>query len=284
MTVPQSPTNRFFVSSDYSLHYRRAKQLEWQSQASGSYALLSVVAGDLTCRLDDRSLKLTTHNSLIIDPNKVVEVKGKHVEYFFYTLSPSLVIENAISMRLITPQTTVTFSQSPIERNEKLEGITSSLISELLNEEPGKAIVLRALVEQAVVHLLRRYASTKRSDELELSRVGLVDRRIRRSIELMHAQLDQDLSLRELAAASYLSPFHFSRLFKKITGVPPHNYLASMRATRAQQLLSETEMSINEIGSRVGYLSASHFTKAFRLATGTTPREFRRALIPAQKN
>ena len=48
----------------------------------------------------------------------------------------------------------------------------------------------------------------------------------------MHTQIDQDLTLKELARASYLSPFHFARLFKKLTGVSPHNYLASIRATR----------------------------------------------------
>ncbi|HSB26743.1 MAG TPA: helix-turn-helix domain-containing protein, partial [Pyrinomonadaceae bacterium] len=123
------------------------------------------------------------------------------------------------------------------------------------------------------------YSTTRRSDELELSRVGLIDRRIRKSVELMHSQLDQDLSLKELAAASYLSPFHFARVFKKLTGATPHNYLAAIRTSRAQSLLAETDMSITEIGARVGYLSASHFTKAFRLSTGTTPREFRKALI-----
>ena len=107
----------------------------------------------------------------------------------------------------------------------------------------------------------------------------MVDRRIRRSIELMHSQMDQELSLRDLAAASYLSPFHFARLFKKITGVTPHSYLAAVRATRAQLLLSESDLSISAVGTRVGYLSASHFTKAFRLATGTTPREFKKSLL-----
>src|SRR6185503_19559540 len=100
MTVP---LNRFFVSSDYSLYYRRVKQLEWQSQASGGYAFLSVKNGELNCRIDDRLLKLNTSDSLIIDPNSVLELKGKQIEFFFVTLSPSLVIEHAISMRLITP-------------------------------------------------------------------------------------------------------------------------------------------------------------------------------------
>jgi len=96
---------------------------------------------------------------------------------------------------------------------------------------------------------------------------------------LMYTQLDQDLSLKDVAAASYLSPFHFARLFKKITGSTPHNYLAGIRSTRAQRLLAESDLSITEIAARVGYLSAGHFTKAFRQATGTTPREFRKALI-----
>jgi AraC family transcriptional regulator len=68
-------------------------------------------------------------------------------------------------------------------------------------------------------------------------------------------------------------------LFKKITGVTPHNYLAAIRTRKAQLLLSEPDLSINAIAARVGYLSSSHFTKAFRAATGTTPREFRKALI-----
>ncbi|HEX5884541.1 MAG TPA: helix-turn-helix domain-containing protein, partial [Pyrinomonadaceae bacterium] len=138
---------------------------------------------------------------------------------------------------------------------------------------------MRALVEQVLVHILRNYSQPRLSDQLELSRVGLVDRRIRRSVELMYTQLDQELTLKAIAAASYLSPFHFARLFKKLTGSTPHNYLAGIRAARAQLLLAETELSVTEIGARVGYLSASHFTKAFRIATGTTPREFRKALI-----
>jgi AraC family transcriptional regulator len=95
----------------------------------------------------------------------------------------------------------------------------------------------------------------------------------------MHAQLDQDLSLKTLAAASYLSPFHFARLFKKVTGATPHTYLAAIRVNKAQLLLADTQLSITQVGAKVGYLSSSHFTKAFRNATGTTPREFRKALV-----
>jgi AraC-like DNA-binding protein len=275
-----SPINKFFVSSDFSIYYRRAKQFDWQSQVTAVYALVSVLSGHLDCLVNERLTQLGESQSLILEPNMSIAAHGKPVEFLFLTLAPARVIESAIAMRLVAPQSTVTFDTGTIVSDARLNGLFANFVVELLDEKPGKDIVLRAMTEQVLVHLLRAYATTRRSNELELSRVGLIDRRIRRSVELMHAQLDQDLSLKALAAASYLSPFHFSRLFKKLTGATPHNYLATIRATRAQLLLAETGMSITEIGAHVGYLSASHFTKAFRLATGTTPREFRKALIP----
>jgi AraC family transcriptional regulator len=259
--------NRFFVSPEFSIYYRKAKQLVWQNQPTSGYSLLATLSDNPE-----------TSQSVMLEPNATITAKGQQIELLFLTFSASLVIQHAAAMRLIPPKSIVTFSRNPIQ-DQKLERMLAEFVSELSTEKPGKEIVLRALVEQALVHILRNYATPKLSEELELSRVGLVDRRIRRSVELMHTQIDQDLTLKALAAASYLSPFHFARLFKKLTGSSPHNYLAGIRATRAQLLLAETDLSVAEIGARVGYLSGSHFTKAFRTATGATPREFRQGLI-----
>ncbi len=275
--VPQ--LNRFFVCSDYSVYYRRVKQIGWESQAISGYALLTVLKGKLNYTVGDKHGELEASQSLILEPNVSVMTSGRQVDCLFLILPSSLVIQHALSMKLIVPQSTVTFSLDPISSDRKLRALIANLTTELLTEKAGKEIVMSALVEQVLVQILRHYSNIRRSDELELSRVGLIDRRIRRSVELMHTQITQDLSLKHLAAASYLSPFHFSRLFKKLTGATPHNYLAAIRATRAQLLLAETDLSITEIGTRVGYQSSSHFTKAFRAATGATPREFRRALV-----
>ena len=253
--------------------------MRWESQATSGYSLLTVLKGRLNYTADGKRGELKEGESLILEPNAIVAGTGRQVEILFLALSASLVIQRALTMRLIVPKSTVTFSLDPNASDKKLAELFADLAAELVAERPGKEIVMGALVEQVVVQILRQHSNIRRSDELELSRVGLIDRRIRRSIELMHAQLEQDLSLKDLAAASYLSPFHFARLFKKLTGATPHNYLASIRTTRAQLLLAETDLSITEIGARVGYLSSSHFTKAFRLATSTTPREFRKALV-----
>ena len=271
--------NRFFVSPDFSVYLRIAKQLVWQNQATSGYSLLTTLRGKLDYTIDDRRVTLDEGQSVVLEPNTNVTAKGQQVELLVLMFSASLVIERAVAMRLVPPKSIVTFTRDHLRGDRKLDGLFEEFASELATEKPGRAIVMRALVEHLLVHILRNYSMPRLSEELELSRVGLVDRRIRRSVELMHTQLDQDLTLKALAAASYLSPFHFARLFKKLTGLSPHNYLASIRATKAQLLLAETDLSVTEIGARVGYLSGSHFTKAFRLATGATPREFRKSLV-----
>ncbi|HEY2962370.1 MAG TPA: helix-turn-helix domain-containing protein [Pyrinomonadaceae bacterium] len=281
MTRAVAQFNRFFVSSEFSVSFRRAKQLQWQSQATSGYSLLAALSGQLTYAIDGQQRDLNAEEFVLFEPNISITINANRAETLFLTFSASLVMQHATAMRLIPPNSTVSFRPGHLSGDQKLDSVFAEFVNELTDDKPGKEIVMRALVEQLLVQILRNYAQPRRSEELELSRVGLVDRRIRRSVELMHTQLDQELPLKALAAASYLSPFHFARLFKKLTGSTPHNYLAGIRAARAQLLLAETELSVTEIGSRVGYLSASHFTKAFRLATGTTPREFRKALIPS---
>jgi AraC-like DNA-binding protein len=282
MTRPPAQLNRFFVSTDYSVSFRRAKQFHWQNQAGSGYSLLAVLRGEIGYIRDGKHA-LNASEFVVFEPNVSVTATAKGAEVLLLTFSASLVMQHATAMRLIPPKSTISFNPAHHAADQKLSALFNDFLAELTEEKPGKEILMHALIEQLLVQILRNYAQPRLSEELELSRVGLVDRRIRRSVELMHTQLDQDLTLRALAAASYLSPFHFARLFKKLTGSTPHNYLAGIRAARAQLLLAETELSVTQIGARVGYLSASHFTKAFRLATGTTPREFRKSLVPANE-
>ncbi|HEY9503511.1 MAG TPA: AraC family transcriptional regulator, partial [Pyrinomonadaceae bacterium] len=232
MTVPQTPSNRFLINPEYSVLYRSALQLKWEIHASSAYSFLAVFSGMLDLSFNGDSLKLNPGQSRILEPNTSLTASGKRVEVLDITISPALALQHAVTMKLIPAKSMIAFSQNVIQNDTRLDRILGDLSSELEAESPGKEIIVRALVEQLVVQLLRNYSAARLSEELELSRVGLVDRRIRRSVELMYTQLDQDLSLKDVAAASYLSPFHFARLFKKITGSTPHNYLAGIRSTR----------------------------------------------------
>lgn len=279
--VSPSPTqpNRFFVCPHYSVYYRRLKKIDWNNEARSDYGVLFLLDGQLGFKSDQNAGTLVRGQTLLLNPSSVGIVSGKGVESLLLSFSPAFVTDHAVRMHLMGTEALVLFTQNVIQNDDRLQELARSLASELSEEKPGGEIVVGALVEQVLVHLLRHYANMRRSPDLELSRAGLVDRRIRRSVELMHAQLAAELSLKEIAAASYLSTFHFARVFKKLTGTTPHAYLAGLRTARAQALLTNPDLSISEISALVGYSSPSHFTKAFRQATGLTPRAFRNALI-----
>lgn len=276
--APAQP-NRFFVCPQYSVFYRRQKKFEWKGEAPVDYEVIFLFQGKLGLETIEGSEIFSEGHSVLLNPANNGNLSGKNIELLQLSLSPGFVSDHAVRMHLLGTGALVMFAQTLVHDDLRLQEWARSLATELSEGRPGSEIVIAALVEQILVHLLREYSNMRRSHELELSRAGLVDRRIRRSVELMHAQLAAELSLKEIAAASYLSPFHFARVFKKLTGTTPHSYLAGIRTAKAQLLLAKPELSIAEIGALVGYSSPSHFTKAFRQATGLTPRAFRNALV-----
>jgi AraC-like DNA-binding protein len=267
------------LRSSYGVHYRRARRVVWTTDARADYTILFLLGGRLRYEAGDEAGEVVAGEALTLDPGIAAKAQGTEAEFLTLTLAPHYLLDNAVRARLIRQGARVVFRARLVQRDERLARLARDLAEELNEEEAGQEMVVAALIDQMAVHLLRRHSNVRRSDELELSRVGLVDRRIRRAVELMHSHLDQDLPLEEIASAAHLSPFHFSRLFKKLTGTSPHAYLATLRNTRAQALLAETDLSITEVSTRVGYSSSSHFTKAFRQATGLTPRAFRKAVV-----
>ena len=279
MSRSASPVNRFLITPRYSIFYRRAKNVVWKDEVRTEYVVLVLLSGRLQVTSSFSEVEVGSGEILLFEPSQTFTANGKDVEALLLAVSPQFFIDYAVRMHLAGPAGNVTFSETLLKDERRLTELSQTLIAEIRSEAAGSEIVIGAMVEQIGVHLLRNFCNMRRSDELELSRVGLIDRRIRRAVELMHSQLDRELSLKEIAAASFLSPFHFARLFKKLTGASPHAYLATLRSKQAQVLLAETDLSVTEIGARVGYANSSHFTQVFRQSTGLTPRAFRNALM-----
>ena len=85
-----------------------------------------------------------------------------------------------------------------------------------------------------------------------------MDERVRTVIDLMHASLNQKLTLCEMAMAVGLSTSHLRRLFKAQTGKPVATYLKDLRLQHSRDLLETTFLSVKQIAASVGQ-SANHF-------------------------
>ena len=105
-------------------------------------------------------------------------------------------------------------------------------------------------------------------------------RRLQRSLDLIEARLASSISLEELAAAACLSPFHFSRLFRRAIGKSPIRYVAERRVRSAQAMLASRTAPLAAIALEGGFGSQSNFTRVFRKLTGTTPGRYRELSAP----
>lgn len=98
---------------------------------------------------------------------------------------------------------------------------------------------------------------------------------VTRVIEAMHAQIDQPMPLHDMAKIASMSLFHFSRTFRKRTGVPPCQFLYALRLEEARRLLLTTGRGVLEICYDVGYNSLGTFTRRFTELFGLSPTRLR---------
>jgi len=159
------------------------------------------------------------------------------------------------------------------ERDDQLSALLTLIHHELETEAPGSQLFVQGLAQSLAVHLARNYASRAPGISRTTALPGF---KLRRAVAYLETHLAEPFNLALLAETVGMSAFHFSRLFKKATGLSPSRYFIRQRIAKAQQLLQETEASVIEIGMSVGYSSPSHFAQVFRRETGLSPSHYRR--------
>lgn len=97
------------------------------------------------------------------------------------------------------------------------------------------------------------------------------------TIPYITEHLTEELSLSHLASHASLSPYYFLRLFKKQTGLTPHDYILTARVDMAKYLLKTSSRQIKEIAFLCGFSSESIFCTSFQKKTGLTPSSYRGA-------
>jgi len=224
-------------------------------------------------RLAGRQGHLGTGNVVILPAGAPttwhLEREGE-VRHLHLYLSPTLLQQIATSAD-IDPDT-VEFVDTLGMFDPRIETIALSLLSELRSEGLGGRLYVESLANILGIHLLRQHSSVKQPS-LPRS-VGLDRATLRRVSTYIEEHLAEDLSLSELAAVAYLSPYHFARLFKASTGFAPHQYVIG-RIERAKLLLSTTNWSLAAIAHAVGFAHESHLALHFKRLTGLLPSSYR---------
>jgi AraC family transcriptional regulator len=86
------------------------------------------------------------------------------------------------------------------------------------------------------------------------------------------------ISIEDIAQHAYLSTYHFSRLFKQLTGLSPHNYLKQYRLSQSYRHL-QGNTSVFDTAIKTGFYDSSHFIKTFYSYMAVSPKAYQDSVI-----
>ncbi|MFW6231670.1 MAG: helix-turn-helix domain-containing protein [Spirochaetota bacterium] len=127
---------------------------------------------------------------------------------------------------------------------------------------------LSALISDMITTTIRELHRVKSEHHEEL---------VRRSIRYLEQHLGESISVEDVAEAVFISGRYLNMIFKAHTGSTVFEYLSTLRLCRAEELLHDPSLQIQEVAARVGYENVQSFTRLFKRHHGMTPVEYRRA-------
>lgn len=152
---------------------------------------------------------------------------------------------------------------------------TDMMIS-LIAEDYGAAFA--AMVSEMCLRTVMSGVSTEQRSSL----AALMSSRnpvLVATVNLMTRNMDEPLSMRELAQAAGYSRRHLERLFRDAVGKTPGDFYRGLRLDRGRNLLSTTDLTLMEISIACGFSTVSHFSKSFRARFGTSPTKLAHGIL-----
>jgi AraC family transcriptional regulator len=130
--------------------------------------------------------------------------------------------------------------------------------------------------EELALRLIERVIALMTGDrQTPAAPTGRETRRVIEAIRLVESDAGRPLELKEMAAVAGMSKYHFLRVFRRLTGVTPHQYLISARLRRAALALVSSRRPVIAIALDSGFGDLSTFNKTFRAVFGRTPTQYR---------
>lgn len=146
------------------------------------------------------------------------------------------------------------------------------LNKEALKEDYGYELLLRNRIEGIFLLLTRNLPYDSQPDHrTDFIKNGV----IKDMLTFLHNHYTDRVSLDDLAAVSSLSKSSCNRLFHKVIGCTPFDYLTDYRLKRSIHLLLESDKSVTEIAYMCGFSDVSYYCKIFRQKKGISPAKFR---------
>jgi AraC-like DNA-binding protein len=158
--------------------------------------------------------------------------------------------------------------------NQRVDYLCSLLVQQTNDGAKLGKLYFESLATALVIAIV----SQTDSRLAEAGDIFVQDQRVQQALTYIKSNIRSKLTLPEIASAAQLSVSHFSRLFSRLVGLAPHEYILSCRLRAAEKLLClrGRESSVAEIAAESGFADQAHFSRHFHRAFGTGPQAYRR--------
>jgi len=148
-------------------------------------------------------------------------------------------------------------------------------LDEIINQVTQNNFHLEVNISKFIMEILSELllSDAQKKEELEFK---ILNENIKSALELVENNYEKDISLKDMASAACSSEFHFSRVFKRVTGYSPYEYLLKYRINRAKSHLKDSNLTVEEIAGLVGFGSISNFIRTFKSLEEMTPLKYRK--------
>jgi AraC family transcriptional regulator len=156
-----------------------------------------------------------------------------------------------------------------------ISSLGSLVLPALSHPDQASPLFLDHVLLAFGVHVAQTYGGMRPVSPV---RGGLAPWQERRAKEMIAANLEGGVPVKELARECGLSTAHFSRAFRRSVGVAPHNWLIEQRIVLSREKLRDERLSLTDVALECGFSDHAHFTRCFTRTVGVSPGAWRRAL------
>jgi AraC-like DNA-binding protein len=161
-----------------------------------------------------------------------------------------------------------------------VEKALQAMVSEYTAKDFAYQLSLMARCLDILTFLSRNIVNRMNQKSLQSGKKKIAGlSKINQAFRFIEANFDGEIDLKEVAKAAGFSEFHFSRIFKEITGKNFHQYLIEFRIRKAQKYLIDPETTIIQAAYAAGFRSIATFNRLFKESMGCTPGAYRKMYI-----
>ena len=245
-------TGYFYYETNY--HLKR--------DSFDSFLIFLITKGSCNIRLNNVTTTATKGDVVFIDcysPHEYGSSEEWEASWLHFDGTLSREYYNAIVQ---------SFGNVIVPRNaQTVEHALNKICETFRNGSP----IREASISKYIVHILTELLlSGTKKNKTSIHSSTLED-----TISYINEHFAEQLSLDDLAKNASLSPFYFTRVFTRETGMTPHRYLIATRLNSAKFLLKSTNISIKEVAFNSGFTSESSFCSTFKKWEHITPSEYR---------